>query len=104
MTVEQIDAEVVATKRALFDLRLKRATRQEYKSSNFKFNKKKVSHPPPPTRLTDHMLVCRQPYLDEHVRFGSESPARSTGIAWRFDWRRECASCALAHEDDGRVD
>ena len=42
MTVEQIDAEVAATKRALFDLRLKRATRQEYKSSNFKFNKKKV--------------------------------------------------------------
>lgn len=42
MTVEQIDAEVAAAKRALFDLRLKRATRQEYKSSNFKFNKKKV--------------------------------------------------------------
>jgi ribosomal protein L29 len=42
MTAEQIDAEVAATKRALFDLRLKRATRQEHKSSDFKFNKKKV--------------------------------------------------------------
>jgi hypothetical protein len=34
--------EVYTCKRALFDLRLKKAIRQDYKSSEFKVNKKKV--------------------------------------------------------------
>jgi ribosomal protein L29 len=45
LTAAQIDTEVALAKRALFDLRLKRATRQEYKSSDFKFNRKKVRTP-----------------------------------------------------------
>ena len=42
MSTEDLDKEVYACKRALFDLRLKKATRQELKSSDFKFHTKKV--------------------------------------------------------------
>mmetsp|Transcript_18470 Transcript_18470/g.35146 ORF Transcript_18470/g.35146 Transcript_18470/m.35146 type:complete len:124 (-) Transcript_18470:347-718(-) len=43
MSNEDIDKEVETIKRSLFDLRIKKATRQEFKSSDFKFYKKKVA-------------------------------------------------------------
>eukprot|EP00242_Pyramimonas_sp_CCMP2087_P004982 CAMPEP_0198219018 /NCGR_PEP_ID=MMETSP1445-20131203/72255_1 /TAXON_ID=36898 /ORGANISM="Pyramimonas sp., Strain CCMP2087" /LENGTH=124 /DNA_ID=CAMNT_0043896303 /DNA_START=86 /DNA_END=460 /DNA_ORIENTATION=+ len=43
LSPEEIDKEVYTCKRALFDLRLKKAIRQDYKSSEFKVNKKKVA-------------------------------------------------------------
>lgn len=39
----EIDAEVETRKRALFDLRLKQATRQEIKTDQFKLLKKEVA-------------------------------------------------------------
>jgi large subunit ribosomal protein L29 len=42
-TVAEIDAEVETRKRALFDLRLKQATRQEIKTDQFKLLKKEVA-------------------------------------------------------------
>lgn len=42
-SVEEIDKEVADRKRALFDLRIKQATRQEIKTSEFKKLKKEVA-------------------------------------------------------------
>eukprot|EP00238_Polyblepharides_amylifera_P006291 CAMPEP_0196579074 /NCGR_PEP_ID=MMETSP1081-20130531/17541_1 /TAXON_ID=36882 /ORGANISM="Pyramimonas amylifera, Strain CCMP720" /LENGTH=123 /DNA_ID=CAMNT_0041898523 /DNA_START=91 /DNA_END=462 /DNA_ORIENTATION=+ len=43
LSADDLDKEVSTCKRSLFDLRLKRATRQEYKSNEFKLLKKKVA-------------------------------------------------------------
>jgi len=43
MDVAALDAEVAATKKRLFDLRIAQATRQEFKPSEFNVLRKKVA-------------------------------------------------------------
>ena len=40
---ETLTKEIVATKKQLFELRLKKATRQSFKPHHFKHNKRKVA-------------------------------------------------------------
>ena len=43
LNLDLIEKEIVVTKKQLFELRLKKATRQSFKSHLFKYNKRKVA-------------------------------------------------------------
>ena len=40
---ENLIKEIITTKKSLFDLRLKKVTRQSFKSHSFKHNKRKIA-------------------------------------------------------------